>query len=329
MPAVSAVIVSYADPTATAAAVQSLRAQAVAPVEIVVVDNGARAELDSLDDVVVIRPSRNVGYTGGANLGVARTSAEWVLLLNPDALADRECVERLLEATDERTGIVGAQVLLPDGRVNAGHNPLHITGISWSGRYLEPAEDAPARSVAVASGAALLVRRAAWDAVGGLAERFFMYHDDVDLAWRVRLAGYDVRFAPRARVTHDYDFDKGARKWFLLERNRAWTVLCNYDARTLALLAPVLLAAEAAVLARALSEGWATEKLRAWLAVARSAPATARRRRAVQATRHVADAEILRLMTGAFDTPLAAPGLAGRLGPLLERYRRWLLQRVD
>jgi GT2 family glycosyltransferase len=328
VPAVSAVIVSYADPAATAVAVQSLRAQTVPPGEIVVVDNGVRAHLDSLDGAVVVRPGRNLGYTGGANLGVARTSGEWVLLLNPDAIADRDCVERLIEAADERTGIVGAQVVLPDGRVNAGDNPLHLTGISWSGRYLEPVEDGPARSVAVASGAALLVRRALWDAVGGLAEQFFMYQDDVDLAWRVRLAGYDVRFAPRARVTHDYDFEKGARKWFLLERNRAWTVLCNYDARTLALLAPVLLAAEAAVLARAISEGWPTWKVRAWLSVARAARAIARRRRAVQATRRVGDAEIVRLMTGTFATPLAAPGLAGRLGPLLERYRLWLLRRI-
>jgi GT2 family glycosyltransferase len=329
MPAVSAVIVSYADPAATAAAVESLRAQTVAPSEIVVVDNGEREGVDSLDGAVVVRPGRNLGYTGGANLGVARTSGEWVLLLNPDAVAERECVQRLVEAADERTGIVGAQVLLPDGRVNAGDNPLHVSGISWSGRYLEPAEDGPARLVAVASGAAVLVRRSAWDAVGGLAERFFMYHDDVDLAWRVRLAGYDVRFAPRARVTHDYDFEKGARKWFLLERNREWTVLCNYGGRTLALLAPVLLAAEAAVLARSVSEGWATWKVRAWLSVARDVPALARRRRAVQATRRVGDAEIVRLMTGAFATPLAAPGLAGRLGPLLERYRLWLLRRID
>jgi len=328
VPAVSAVIVSYADPAATATAVASLRAQTVAPGEIVVVDNGERAPLDPLNGAVVVRPGRNLGYTGGANLGVAQTTGEWVLLLNPDAVAERDCVERLLEAADERTGIVGAQVVLPDGRVNAGDNPLHVTGISWSGRYLEPVEHGPARSVAVASGAALLVRRTAWDAVGGLAERFFMYQDDVDLAWRVRLAGYDVRFAPRARITHDYDFEKGARKWFLLERNREWTVLCNYDGRTLALLAPILLAAEAAVLARAVSEGWATWKVRAWLSVGRDAPALVRRRRAVQATRRVGDAEIVRLMTGAFDTPLAAPGLAGRLGPLLERYRLWLLRRI-
>jgi GT2 family glycosyltransferase len=329
--AVSAVVVSYADPEATARAVASLRAQTVAPSEIVVIDNSPDGRLGEVDGARVVRAAGNLGYAAGANLGVreARADAQWVQLLNPDAVADPHCLELLLAAADDVTGIVGAQVLLADGRVNAGDNPLHITGISWSGRYLEPAEDGPPRSVAVASGAALLVRRAAWTAVGGLTERFFLYHDDVDLAWRVRLAGWDVRFQPRARVEHDYDFEKGADKWFFLERNRAWTLLCNYDARTLAMLAPVLIAAEAAVFARAASEGWWRQKLRAWGAVIGAVPAIARRRREVQSSRRVGDDEILRRMTGRFSTPLAKPGLAGVLGPWLERYRTWLIARVD
>jgi GT2 family glycosyltransferase len=326
MAAVSAVVVSYGDPSATARAVASLRAQSVAPVEIVVVDNAGR--LHDLDGAAVVRPGVNLGYTGGANLGAAHTTGDWLLLLNPDTIARADCIAQLLAAVDSATGIVGAQVLLPDGRVNAGDNPLHVSGISWSGGYLQPAEDGPPRSVAVASGAALLVRRAAWDAVGGLAQQFFLYQDDVDLAWRVRLAGWDVRFAPRARVAHDYEFNKGAEKWFWLERNRAWTVLTNYAGRTLWLLAPVLLAAEGAVLARSLADGWWAQKLRAWAAVVRAAPAILRRRRAVQATRRVGDAEIVRRMTGAFDTALAAPGVAGRTGPLIERYRLWVLRRI-
>jgi GT2 family glycosyltransferase len=327
--AVSAVVVSYADPEATARAVASLRAQTVPPAQIVVVENHPGRRVGELEGATAVCPGANLGYTGGANLGARQADGEWLLLLNPDAVADPDCVEQLMAAADEQTGVVGAQVLLPDGRVNAGDNPLHVTGISWSGRYLEPAEDGPRRSVAVASGAALLVRRAAWEAIGGLTESFFLYHDDVDLAWRVRLAGWDVRFQPRARVRHDYTFDTSAEKWFWLERNRTWTVLCNYEARTLALLAPVLVAAEGAVLARALSDGWWRQKLRAWAAVLRCAPAIARRRRAVQAARRVGDAEIVGRMTGLFATRLAQPGLAGRLGPVIERYRRWVLRRIS
>jgi GT2 family glycosyltransferase len=328
VPEVSSVVVSFAAPAETARAVASLRAQTVAPTEIVVVDNDAERPLGELAGARIVRTGENRGYTGGANLGASRCRGEWLLLLNQDAVAEPDCLERLLEAADESTAIVGAQVVLPDGRVNAGDNPLHVTGVSWSGRYLEPAEDGPPRSVAVATGAALLVRRTAWDALGGFAEPYFLYHEDVDLAWRARLAGWDVRFQPRARVRHDYAFDKGREKWFYLERNRSWTVLCNYGGLTLALLAPVLLASEAAVLARALAEGWWHEKLRAWAAVVRGVAPLLRRRRAVQATRAVGDREILAHMTATFSTAAVAPGLAGRVGPLLEGYRRALVRLV-
>ena len=75
-----------------------------------------------------------------------------------------------------------------------------------------------------------------------------MYCEDLDLSLRLRLAGWEVGIAPAARVEHAYDFDKGARKWFLLERNRWWTILADYPPRLLALLAPGLLAQELALL---------------------------------------------------------------------------------
>jgi GT2 family glycosyltransferase len=318
---VSAIIVSYADPEATRAAVASLRAQTRPPEQVVVVDNHPARPVHDMD-AELVHPDANLGYAGGVRAGVARCDGDWLLLLNPDAIADPDCLERLLEAADDDVGVVGAQVLQPDGRVNAGDNPLHVTGVSWSGRYLEPAEGGPPRPAAVVSGAAQLVRRALWDEIGGMADRYFLYHEDVDLCWRARLAGWEVRFQPRARVVHDYTFDKGAEKWFWLERNRAWTVLCAYSALALALFAPLLVAGEAAIVGRAAREGWLREKRRAYAAVWRERAALRERRRAVQAARRTGDAAIVARMTGRMDTALVDGGLAARLGPLLDAYRR-------
>ena len=323
---VAAVIVSYADAAATAAAVASLRAQTVAPAEIVVVDNHPGHPAAALGlEATVLTPGENLGFAGGAALGARATSADWVFFLNPDALAAPDCVERLLAAAGERTGLVGAQVLLPDGRVNAGENPVHLAGIAWSGGYGQPCESGPPRGAASVSGAAMLARRAALDAVGGFSERFFLYYEDVDLGWRMRLAGWDVVFQPAAHATHDYDFDKGAEKWFFLERNRVWTLLTCYSARSLVLLAPLLAATEAAVALRARREGWWPQKRRAWSALWAARGELHARRREVQAARVAGDREIVGRMTAAFDTALVDAPLVRAARPLLEAYRRLVL----
>ena len=147
----------------------------------------------------MLRPGGNIGFTGACNLAAEHAAQPWLFFLNPDAAAAPDCVEQLLAAADERTAIAGAQVLLRTARVNAGDNPVHVTGLSWSGRYLEPAEHGPPRDAAAVSGAALMVRTADFRALGGHCPAFFLYVDDTDLAWRARLVGPAGRVRARAR----------------------------------------------------------------------------------------------------------------------------------
>ncbi len=108
-----------------------------------------------------------------------------------------------------------------------------------------------------ASGAALVVRREAWQAADGFEAEYFMYGEDLDLALRLRLLGWGVGVVPAARVEHDYAFVKGDYKWFHLERNRWWTLLGDYPTPLLALLLPALLVFDVALLAVAARGGWA------------------------------------------------------------------------
>jgi N-acetylglucosaminyl-diphospho-decaprenol L-rhamnosyltransferase len=332
-PTITAVIVSYADPDAAVGALESLWRQTLPPTETLLVDNdlAARAahaleERETPASLRVLTPAGNIGYVRAANRAAREARGEWLFFMNPDAVAARDCLERLLEGVDGAdVAVLGAQVLLPDGRTNAGENPVNIAGVSWSGRYGRPREHGPARDTAAVSGAALLARRETFLALGGLCPHFFMYVDDTDLAWRVRLAGGRVRYCPEALVTHDFVFSKSPHKWFYLERNREWALLSNLRLRTLLLLAPVLAAAEAAVLIAGISQGWLGEKARAWISLLGKAPQLIRWRRSVQASRRVSDYEVLRRFCAGFETELLDARLPRWVNPALERYRSVVL----
>jgi hypothetical protein len=135
-----------------------------------------------------------------------------------------------------------------------------------------------------------------------------------------------VRYCPEAVVVHDYEFEKGAHKWFYLERNRAWAVMSNLQLHTLVLLAPMLLGTEIAVVTRAISEGWIAEKAQAWFSLIEKAPALLRWRRAVQAARCVSDYDVLSLFAAGIETDLIDTGLPLWVNPLMERYRRLALR---
>ena len=179
--------------------------------------------------------------------------------------------------------------------------------------------------MAFASGAALVVRRDAWEQVDGFDPRYFMYGEDLDLGLRLWLSGWEVGVVPAARVEHDYAFTKGAQKWYLLERNRWWTVIGDYPTPLLLLVLPALLAAEVALLGVAAQGGWLGAKLRAQAAVLRRLPAILARRRVVQAKRRISAAAFARRLSAELDSPYLAGVSRLPVLPALQRAYWWLI----
>jgi N-acetylglucosaminyl-diphospho-decaprenol L-rhamnosyltransferase len=255
--------------------------------ELVVVDCA------SADDPRPLLPERarfvaldeNLGFAGGAVAGARASAAEVLFFLNPDAVPAPGCLDAIREAP-VGWGAWQALVLQSGGSlVNTSGNVVHFLGFGWAGGHDAPVASIGEEPVEVgfASGAALAVRRAAWDQIGGFEPAFFMYGEDLDVSLRLRLAGWRIGMVPAARVEHDYEFQKGDYKWFHLERNRWWIVLGTYPGRLLALVAPALLGSELALLAVAGRGGWLGAKLRSQAAVLRTLPMALRRRRAIQA----------------------------------------------
>jgi GT2 family glycosyltransferase len=311
---VCGIVVTYDEqPETVRAAIDSLRAQTRPPDEILLVDNRPGAVIPPLDDapeVRVIAPDRNLGYPNAINFAVEHTDADYVVCLNPDAHAEPECLATLLAAD---AAIAGAQIVSEDGMTTqAGANPLHPTGISPAGSYGKPREHGAPRDALVVSGACCLLHRATFRRLGGFMDAFFLYYDDADLGWRARIAGERVVYCPDAVVRHGYDFGRRERKMFYLERNRLISVLSNYESRTLAVLAPLLVLAELGIVALAAAQGWLPEKLQAYGSVWALRRRVAAHRRRVQSLRRVGDRELLPFFEIHLDSPFI-PRFAARL----------------
>jgi GT2 family glycosyltransferase len=327
MATVTAVVVTYKEVELTLAAVASLKRQTVPVEQIVVVDNdparSAREPLGAAHPDVQVLHADNVGYAPACNLGAKVATGDWLFFLNPDAEADPDCVERLLEtaAAHPEAGIVTPQILFPDhATINAGENQIHLTGVAWCGRYEEPAEDGPARPVFITTGAAMLVERALYEQLDGYCDDFFLFYEDPDICWRTWVVGREVYYVPRAQVIHHYTWGESPTKWFYLERHRWLALLTNYRLSTLALLAPLLLATEAALLAVATREGWRAEKLRAYRSVWERRAWIRARRRKLAAMRRRPDAELVPRFRPTVDSPQISSSVARRVAPALRAY---------
>jgi len=220
----AAVVVAYESGVALTRCAEDLAAAGVA--ELVVVDNGStdgsvEAARTNAPDLVAITPGHNLGYGSAANRGAAATSAPFLLVCNPDLEVPAEAIDALVVALDEdqRRAVAGPLIRTPAGEryPSARHFPslMDAAGHALLGlfrpdnrftRAYQRADLTGSSAMPVdadwVSGACFLVRRDAFEEVGGFDESYFMYAEDVDLCWRLGRAGWQVVYAPAAEVTH-------------------------------------------------------------------------------------------------------------------------------
>jgi GT2 family glycosyltransferase len=321
----SVVIVTHNSRAALERTLPALAAQLRDDDQLIVADNasedGTPALVRELEPgAVVVETGANLGFAAGCNRAADAATGELLCLLNPDAIPQpgwRGAIEAP-HADGRGWSAWQALVTADDGRtINTDGGVVHFTGIAWAGGAGEPVDRwegwtgyGPEIEPGFISGACLTIPLALYRDLGGLTEPFFLYHEDVDLSLRVRLAGGRLGVADAARVDHDYEFDKGAGKWLYLERNRWATLIRTYPGALLGPLLPALLATELALLVAAAAGGWLPQKLRAWAETLAWLPRLLRERRRIQAARTITAAEFAAPLTPRLDS--AYLGRAGR-----------------
>jgi GT2 family glycosyltransferase len=311
---VSVVVVTYDPaPEMLGECLDSLARSAAAPREVVVVDNSrqhdaveklVRRTLPSALGPIFLPQTSNLGYAAATNAGVAASSAELVLLLNPDAALEPAALAELCEAASARPETLGfaPKIRLSDPGVvidsvgmAIGRDGVGVQrglGQADLGQY-----DRPERVAGVCFAAALVRRRGfAPQSVGALDERYFMYYEDVDWSMRAAIMGEEFRTVPRAVVRHLHSGSTRSLgqgfKHRLIQRNLIWTAVKNLEVEG---ALRVLLRRSSANLKWAAAGRHPAAALRAvaeaWLGL----PGVTLSRREVQRRRHRRDREVLGL----------------------------------
>ncbi|HEX3247270.1 MAG TPA: glycosyltransferase family 2 protein [Chloroflexota bacterium] len=224
-PQVSVVIVSWNTRELLRRCLLSIDASGVV-LETIVVDNASRdgsAEMvrSTFPDATVIVNDHNVGFGRANNQALARAQGKYVLLLNPDAQLEANALERLVSTLERapRAAVAGPLVMDSDGRIQPTRRRFPTVATmfvestpiqTWlppshpllGDYYVRDRADHEAQEADWLVGACLLIRRVAFEQVGGFDERFFMYFEETDWCRRAKEAGWSVVFQPAARARH-------------------------------------------------------------------------------------------------------------------------------
>lgn len=223
---VSALVVSHNVKDLLLQCLRAFYATSDVPVEVVVVDNGstdgsAAAATAEFPKATVLLEQKNLGYGRAANIGLERCQGRFVLLLNPDVTVDPQAVGRLSDflMTRPEAGAVGPRMLMPNGSLDpdcrrsfpvpstlfyrtVGLSRLFPKSPRFGRHNMGHLDESDVHEMDAGSADCLMLRKAAIDRIGFFDPRYFMFGEDIDLCYRLKLGGWKVFYLPSARVAH-------------------------------------------------------------------------------------------------------------------------------
>lgn len=259
-----------------------------------------------LPRTVILEQERNLGYSGGNNVGImraVRSGFDYVFLHNSDGFLHSEAIKNLAEAMERNQNLGQVQPLIllhPENHlINSAGNSLHYLGMGYCRFERKKVSDfnfEEIEPVNYVSGAATMLRAELLQKYGFLKENFFLYHEDTEYSLRLKMFGYKTALAGKAIFYHQYDFGRSINKLFWMERNRRAIKLIFYKLPTLVLLLPLEIIYNFGLVIASARGKWLGELLKVyrywinpknwkeWLKI----------RKETQKTRTISDAELLK-----------------------------------
>jgi GT2 family glycosyltransferase len=247
---ISVLIVNYNGKKFLSDCLNAIFCQTYSPFEVILVDNASHdgsAEYvhQNFPDVKVLSQSTNLGFAGGINAGILQSGGEFILTLNNDTKVNPDFIDELTKpvVSDPSVGMCASKMIFPDGRINSTAICISRSGAAWDrgmGELDHGQYDIAEEIFGPCAGAALY-RRTMLDEIGLFDEDFFLYMEDVDLAFRARLSGWKCMYVPTARVIHVHGgtTEPGSdTSVYYGNRNLLWYTMKNFPKRSLLIFFP-------------------------------------------------------------------------------------------
>lgn len=325
---VAVIIVNWNGRRYLESCLQAVEAQTLPAIDVIVVDNGSvdgsrEMVRDRFPKVRLIENDSNLGFATANNVGIRNSSTPFVATLNNDTEARPDWLERLVAPalSDPTVGMVASKMVFAHRPelINSAGIALDRAGIAWDrlGGELDRGGGVIQEVFGPCAGAALY-RRAMLEEIGLFDEDFFAYLEDVDLAWRARLAGWRCLYVPDAVVSHVHSatgVEGSPFKSYHLGRNKLWCIVKNYPSPQLYRSLPLIVAYDLAAVAYGLARRRDLAGLKGRLAGLAGLPRQWAKRRQVQTMKRVPFSVLARQMA-----PVSTP-----FG-VLNRYRHLSLE---
>jgi len=279
--------------------------------------------------VKIIQNKQNLGFSKANNIGLRtafKNKSDFCLLLNPDTVSEKTMIEELVSTylrakrTHYKIGLIQPVILLfqPKKTINTIGNTIHFLGYGYCRDYLkryQPIKND--KKIVSVSGAAMLISKEFYDAVGELDEDFFMYNEDQDLSWRGLIKGYNHFLSVRSVVYHDYNFKRHGKKMLNAEKNRWVMILKNYSTKAIIILIPILILNEILITVYSLFAGWFFQKIKSYFDLIKTIKKTIIKRKLIQKNRLIPDRKIITQFASELEfRPLSDPIINNIVNPL-------------
>jgi GT2 family glycosyltransferase len=261
-------------------------------------DNSEEFIRTNYPEIKIIQTGKNLGYAAGNNEGFKVSKGKYIVVVNPDTVAEPEWLDELIKPLENDITIAAttSKILTyyQKDKINTCANKNHPTGLTFC-RGLDKSlyEFEDYQEVSAVSGCSFAIRTDVLNSINGFDSDFFLYLEDADLSWRLRFVGGKIMYVPRSVIYHKFKLSITPWKEFYLERNRYLMLLKNFDSATLLFLLPSLLVTEIVTMGHAILNGpkYIKGKLSAYLWIIRNIETVSTKRRETLSKKKISDKE--------------------------------------